>query len=489
MSLDFRKDIFANERNDDLNVVGKPILRQDILGHVTGTSPFFDDHKFDNLLHLKCVRSPHHHARILSINTTLAEQSPGVQRIILARDIPVNLNTLLSLIDFGRDDEPTLAEKKVSYLGEPVAAVIANSEQQALDAVAKIDVHYEVLPAVFDVEDALKHDAPKVNNAYPDNHFIFNEDHKFQKLRFGDTEAGFARAAHIVKGRYQLRPIEQAPIEPNGAIAAPETNDRFVCFTPTQGLFFSVGTCAKILNVDLNKLHFVGGTVGGAFGGKVDSVCEPLAILGAMLTRRPVRYVLNRAEEMQVSAPRSAELWEIRDALAEDGRILAREFKGWFDAGAYTRLTSYGVVKCTGHLPGPYTIPAVKSDIYCVFTDNTYERFIKDNKEIITSLIKADTIHINSNSYDMNQCITISLEELKLYIPIKEIIDIDVEKKRLEKNLNNLVNNLNKIESKLNNKSFIEKAPSEIIQSNFNKQKYFTKEIDSLRELIECLSD
>ena len=117
MSLDFRKDIFANERNDDLNVVGKPILRQDILGHVTGTSPFFDDHKFDNLLHLKCVRSPHHHARILSINTTLAEQSPGVQRIILARDIPVNLNTLLSLIDFGRDDEPTLAEKKVSYLG------------------------------------------------------------------------------------------------------------------------------------------------------------------------------------------------------------------------------------------------------------------------------------------------------------------------------------------------------------------------------------
>jgi hypothetical protein len=90
-----------------------------------------------------------------------------------------------------------------------------------------------------------------------------------------------------------------------------------------------------------------------------------------MMTRQPVRYVLNRAEEMQVSAPRSAELWEIRDALAEDGRLLAREFKGWFDAGAYTRLTSYGVVKCTGHLPGPYTIPAVKSDIYCVFTHRT----------------------------------------------------------------------------------------------------------------------
>ena len=371
MKLDFRKEIFADERNDDLNLVGKPILRQDILGHVTGTSPFFDDHKFDNLLHLKCVRSPHHHARILSIDISNAEKMPGVKQIILAKDVPVNLNTLLSLLEFGRDDEPTLAEKKVAYLGEPVAAVIATSEQQALDAVAKVEVRYEELPAVFDVEEALKPGAPKVNEAYPDNHFIFNEGHSCQKLRYGDTASGFAQAAHIVEGRYQLRPIEQAPIEPNGAIAAPETNDRFVCYTPTQGLFFSVGTCAKILDVDLNKLHFIGGTVGGAFGGKVDSVCEPLAILGAMMTRQPVRYVLNRAEEMQVSAPRSAELWEIRDALAEDGRLLAREFKGWFDAGAYTRLTSYGVVKCTGHLPGPYTIPAVKSDIYCVFTNRT----------------------------------------------------------------------------------------------------------------------
>ena len=183
MSLDFRKEIFADERNDDLNLVGKPILRQDILGHVTGTSPFFDDHKFDNLLHLKCVRSPYHHARIVSIDISNAEKMPGVKQIILAKDVPVNLNTLLSLLEFGRDDEPTLAEKKVAYLGEPVAAVIATSEQQALDAVAKVEVRYEELPAVFDVEEALKPGAPRVNEAYPDNHFIFNEGHSCQKLR------------------------------------------------------------------------------------------------------------------------------------------------------------------------------------------------------------------------------------------------------------------------------------------------------------------
>ncbi|MDJ1007472.1 MAG: molybdopterin-dependent oxidoreductase [Paracoccaceae bacterium] len=371
MSLDFRKDLFADERDDNLNVVGKPIRRQDILGHVTGTSPFFDDNKFDNLLHLKCVRSPHHHARIVSIDTAKAEAMPGVVRLLRGRDVPVNLNTLLSLLDFGLDDEPVLAETKVSYWGEPIVAVIATSEQAALDAVAAVEVRYEELPAVFDVEEALKPGAPTVNETYPGNHFVFYENTDHQRLRFGDTEARFARAAHIVEGRYQLTPIEQAPMEPNGAIAAPETNDRFACYTPTQGLFFSVGTCAKVLDVDLNRLHFIGGTVGGGFGGKVDSVCEPLAILGAMLTRQPVRYVLNRAEEMQVSAPRSAELWEIKDGIAEDGRILAREFKGWFDAGAYTRLTSYGVVKCTGHLPGPYTIPAVKSDIWCVFTNRT----------------------------------------------------------------------------------------------------------------------
>ena len=147
---------------------------------------------------------------------------PGVIRILQARDVPVNMNTLLSLLDFGLDDEPTLAEAKVSYWGEPVAAVIATSEQAALDAVNAVEVRYDELPAVLDVQEALKPGAQVVNETYPKNHFIFYDDTDHQRLRFGDTEAGFARAAHIVEGRYQLTPIEQAPIEPNGALAAPE---------------------------------------------------------------------------------------------------------------------------------------------------------------------------------------------------------------------------------------------------------------------------
>ncbi|MEL6210582.1 MAG: molybdopterin cofactor-binding domain-containing protein, partial [Pseudomonadota bacterium] len=183
--------------------------------------------------------------------------------------------------------------------------------------------------------------------------------------------AGFREAAHIVEARYSMSPIEQAPIETCGAIAAPEQNDRYVCHTSTQALFFSLGTAAKLLNIGSNRLHFVGGTVGGGFGGKVDSLHEPMALLGAMLTGRPCKFQFDRAEEMQVGAPRGAEVWRIKDGVAADGRILARRFEGYFDSGAYTRLSSYAVQKGTGHLPGPYTIPNVSSDVYCVYTNRT----------------------------------------------------------------------------------------------------------------------
>ena len=224
---------------------------------------------------------------------------------------------------------------------------------------------------MLDVEEALKPEAPVVNAIYPDNTFDYHELYDHQKLRFGDTEKAFASADHIVEGEYQMSPIEQAPTETCGAIAAPETNDRYVCYTSTQALFFSLGISAKMLDVSSSRLHFIGGTVGGGFGGKVDSLHEPLAVLGCMLTGRPVKFIFDRAEEMQVGAPRGAERWRIRDGVMNDGRIVAREFTGFFDSGAYTRLSSYAIIKGTGHLPGPYTIPNVSSNVYCVYTNRT----------------------------------------------------------------------------------------------------------------------
>lgn len=367
--LEIRKDYFANERDDNLNVVGKGIQRQDMPGHVTGRSRYFDDHAFEGLLHLKVVRSPHHHARIRSIDVAAAERAPGVKRILRAADVPVNKNTLLSLINFGKDDEPTLAVNKVSYKGEPVVAVIAESEAAAMAARKLVRIDYEVLPAVFDVEEALKPGAPVVNETYPHNYFEYHEKFDHQKLRFGDTEKAFAAADLVIEERYQTSPIEHAPTETNGSIAAPEQDNRFVVHSCAQGLFFSLGTTAKILDLESNRLHFIGGTVGGGFGGKVDSLTEPLAVLGAMLTGRPVRYVLDREEEMLHGSPRGAERVYVKDGLMRDGRIIARHVRSYFDAGAYTRLSSYAAIKCTAHLPGPYWIPNVSSDIYVSYTN------------------------------------------------------------------------------------------------------------------------
>jgi CO/xanthine dehydrogenase Mo-binding subunit len=370
--LELRKDIFADERDDSsLKEVGKGTQRQDMLGHVTATSRYFDDYAPAGMLHLKVLRSPHMHARIRGIDSFAAERAPGVRRVIRAADVPVNLNTLLSLINFGRDDEPTLATSKVRYRGEPVIAVIADSEREAFEALAQIRVDYEKLPAVLDVEEALRPSAPQVNDAYPGNAFIYHDKYNHQKLRFGDAERAFASADHVLEQRYQMSPIEHAPTETNGSIAAPETNGRYAVYSCTQALFFSLDTCAKILDVPSNTLHFVGGTVGGGFGGKVDTITEPLAILGAMLTGRPVRYRLGREEEMQFGPPRGAERIYLKHGVMRDGRITAFSARCYFDSGAYTRLSSYAAVKCAAHLPGPYTIPNVSADVYCVFTNRT----------------------------------------------------------------------------------------------------------------------
>ena len=368
--MEFRKDLFADERDDDLNEVGRPTQRQDAQGHVTGRSRFFDDYAMPGMLHMKFARSPHHHARIRSLDTREAAQMPGVVRILTSEDVPKKVHTLLILLDLGPDDEPPLAFDKVRYRGEPVAAVIAESEAVATAAAAKVRVEYEPLPAVFDVEESLAPGAPLVNEYHGRNWYDY-DGHDFQKIRFGDVERGFREADHVIEERYQMSPIEHAPTETGGCIAAPDTAGRYVCYTNTQALFFSLETAARILDLPSNRLHFVGGTVGGGFGGKVDSVHEPLALLGAMLTQRPVRSAYGRAEEMQVSSPRGAERFYVKDGVMNDGRIVARYARIYFDAGAYSRLSPYGAVKAAAHMPGPYYVPNVWVDARCVYTNRT----------------------------------------------------------------------------------------------------------------------
>jgi CO/xanthine dehydrogenase Mo-binding subunit len=364
------KQFFSAERDEDHKAVGVSGPRADITGHVTGRTQYYADRSFPGMLHLKMVRSPLHHARILSVDTSEAEKVPGVVRVLTHKDVPKNVYTILCLIQVEPDDEPVLAVDKVRYKGEQIVAVIAETAAAATEAAAKVKVEYEEIPAVFDVEQALKPGAPLVNEYHGQNWFIY-EGHHCRRVRYGDVEKGFAEADHVIEERYQSSPIEHAPVETTGCIVVPEANGRYTCYSNTQALFFTLDNTALILNQPFQKLRLVGGTVGGAFGGKVDVITEPIAFLAAMLTNRPVKYAFSRQEEMQVSSPRASETIYIKDGVMNDGRIVARYVRLYADAGAYSRHSPYAATKAAAHMPGPYTIPNVSVDSHCVYTNRT----------------------------------------------------------------------------------------------------------------------
>jgi CO/xanthine dehydrogenase Mo-binding subunit len=351
------------------NVVGHSVPRRDGVGHVTGKTVFVDDLKFPDMLYLKMVRSPIHHGLIKGLDFSEAEKVPGFVRALTYKDVPKNIYTILCLIGVGPDDEPVLAEKRVRFKGEQIAAIVAETEEAAMEAVSKVKLDLEELPAVFDMEEALKPGAPIVTD-WGTNYFVY-EGHHCRRVRFGDVEKGFAEADTIVEDRYTTSPIEHVPTETTACVAKPEPDGRYTIYTNTQALFFSLDNTALILQVPFNKLHFVGGTVGGGFGGKVDVITEPIATLAAMKTGRPVKYRYSRSEEMQVSSTRSAWIIDIKDGVKQDGRIVARQVTSYADAGAYNRHTPYAVTKHAANAAGPYAIPNVSIDVHCVYTNRT----------------------------------------------------------------------------------------------------------------------
>jgi CO/xanthine dehydrogenase Mo-binding subunit len=353
----------------ELHVVGQSVPRSDGVGSVTGRSLFAGDRTFPGMLHLKMVRSPVDHARVRGVDLSGAERVPGFVRALTHADVPKNVYTILGLIGVEPDEEFVLAEDRVRYKGEPIVAILAETEAAAYEAVSRVRLDLEELPAVFDMEEALAPGAPVVTH-WGNNTFMY-EGHNCRRVRYGDVEEGFARAAHILEGVYRTSPIEQAPIETTGCIAVPEANGRYTVYTNTQALYFSLDNTAIILGVPGNRLRFIGGMVGGGFGGKVDVIVEPLATLAAMKTNRPVRYVYSRSEEMQVSSTRSAWTIRIKDGVTGDGRLLARQVTSYADCGAYSRQTPYALTKHAANAAGPYAIPNVSIDAYCVYTNRT----------------------------------------------------------------------------------------------------------------------
>jgi CO/xanthine dehydrogenase Mo-binding subunit len=360
---------FEAERDNHLNVVGTTVPRADALGHVTGRTEFFEDTPVTGLLHLKMHRSDRHHALIKGIDTSAALKVPGVVKVLTHADVPNNWYTILRLIGVEPNDEPVLPEDRVLFKGEQIAAVVATSEHAARKGAAAITVDYEDLPAVLDVEEALEPGAIAIK-PHGTNHFVY-EGHHCRRIRFGDVEAAFAQADHVFQWRYESAPIEHAPTETTGCIVVPQGDGRLKIHSDTQACFFTLDNAALILGTPFSQLRVIGGTVGGGFGGKVDVIVEPIACIAAMQTNKPVKYVYDRYEEMQVSSPRAAERIYIKDGVMDDGRIVARQVRLYVDAGAYSRHSPYGTTKAAAHLPGPYNIPNVHADAHCVYTNRT----------------------------------------------------------------------------------------------------------------------
>ncbi len=349
-----------------MKAVGARLPRYDGVGHVTGRTVFVDDVQVRGTLWAKALRSSLPYAAIKKLDTRKAEKIPGVRAIVTHADVPKNVHGHLEGLGVPAD-EPLLAEDEVRYKGQPIAAVAADSEEIALAAVEAIRIDYEEREPLFDIRKAFDPDAPKIHPWGPVYSHFGPYNHR--RVRKGDVAWAFDAADTIVEGVYRPQAIEHCPLEPQVALAVPEPSGRLTIYTCTQAMYFSMGVVAAHLQWPLNKLKLVGGTVGGGFGGKVDTAAETISALLALKARRPVKWRWTREEEFLCSSTRAPWHIEIADALTSDGWILGRRMLTLHDSGAYTRFSSYGLTKHAFHHTGAYTIPNIRFDGFVVYTN------------------------------------------------------------------------------------------------------------------------
>lgn len=337
-------------------MVAESTRRLDALAKVTGQARYAADLRFPNMVHVKVLYSTHPHARIRKVDTSQALEVPGVLAALTARDLPG--------IPSREKERPILARDRVRYLGDGVAITVAEDETAAQEALERIFVEYDVLPAVFDPEEALQAGAPEL---HPGGNLVCHF-----KVRHGDPEKGFAAADVILERTYRTHRVYHAALEPEAAVAIPEAGGGVTIYCPTKSPFNLRRIVAEALALPLNQVRVVEATIGGSFGGKdYDmAVIAGRAALAALVTGRPARLVVTREESLRESTKRHPYVLHYKVGAKRDGTLVAMTIRGITDAGAYASKTPLVAWRSTVEAAGPYVIANVHTDIVAAFTNN-----------------------------------------------------------------------------------------------------------------------
>ncbi len=349
----------------DLNLIGRPMRKVEGLDKSTGRAVYTDDIVLPGMLHGKILRSPHPHARIVSIDTRRAEALEGVHAVITGQDMA----TPYGIIPWTPDEYP-LCTDRVRYIGDGVAAVAAVDEDTAIRAMDLIDVEYEELPGFHDPHAALEADggSPYVHEAKKEG---WNGNiTKIVKLEFGEVDAGMDDADVVVEGEYFFEGTTHAPIEPHCAIGLYEGNGKLTVWSATQVPHYLHRELARVLDVDPAKVRVIQPLVGGAFGGKSEPFDLEFCVGKlAMITGRPVKILYTREEVFYSHRGRHPFHMKYRTGATADGKLTSVDAKILLDGGAYA---SFGLVTTyySGQLLcAPYEMPAYRFDSTRVYTN------------------------------------------------------------------------------------------------------------------------
>ena len=357
----------------EYTVLGTSTPRMGGVERVIGAGIYGIDLELKGELHGGILRSQYAHAKIVSIDTSEAKKLPGVHAVVTAADAPD--------VRYGRTyiDRYMLAKNKVRYMGDPVAAVAADSPAIVKQALKKIKVVYEPLPVVIDQEEAMKPEAPTLHDDMPlpknlPEGVKVKNVCSYTAVHVGDPEKAMAEADLVVDEVYETKMIHPQYLEPRIAAAQVEPDGRITVWANAQAPFGVRTDVARLLGIPLNQVRVLATELGGGFGGKASGITsgaaiEPICALLAVKAKRPVMIVLDKAEETISTTIRSGARMYIKTGVKKDGTIVARTGKVVYDAGAYSGFGAMAGARCTNMLGGWYLMPNCHIDGYVVYTN------------------------------------------------------------------------------------------------------------------------